>query len=273
MTSRADPADALAYVDACLEPEARRAFEIRLKNEPELRREVALWESQDRAIRAAFGAPARSPVELGGVSNENGLWRGAEASWLEESGFQLDQPRAPRTLAYPEAKSRRAGPGPILRRCIGLAVIAAAALAVGPPGRGPEPSPGLIAAGTAAARALADLPPEFGAADPATLAAQLGPRLALAPPQAVGLQWVGARLAPGSQSTATLYLYEDPRGARVALLVEPLDEVAAAPPRRLESDGLSLAAWTGAGYGFVAVAAEEADVVALTRAAGVDANP
>ena len=53
-------------------------------------------------------------------------------------------------------------------------------------------------------------------------------------------------------------------------MVEPLDEIAAAAPRRGEADGLSLAAWTGAGYGFVAAAAEDADVAALVAAAGAD---
>ncbi len=135
-------------------------------------------------------------------------------------------------------------------------------------GRGPPSA--LVAAGASAARALADLPVEFVAGDPAALAARLGPRLALAPPLAPGLRLVGARLAPGSQATATLYLYENSRGERVALMVEPLDETVAAPARRSEADGLSVAAWTGAGYGFVAAAAEDADVAALVAAAGAD---
>jgi hypothetical protein len=78
---------------------------------------------------------------------------------------------------------------------------------------------------------------------------------------------VGARLTPGSQATATLYLYENPRGLRVALLVEPLDEIAPAAARRRDVDGLSVVAWTGAGYGFAAAAADDADVAALVAAA------
>ena len=135
---------------------------------------------------------------------------------------------------------------------------------------GPRPPSALLAAGASAARALADLPVEFVAGDPAALAQRLGPRLALAPPLAPGLRLVGARLAPGSQATATLYLYENSRGERVALMVEPLDETVAAAARRGEADGLSVAAWTGAGYGFVAAAAEDADVAALVAAAGAD---
>jgi len=272
MTSRGDPADALAYVDDSLEPEARRLFEARLKADPELRREVALWESQNRAIRSAFGAQTRSPVDLGRASNENGLRRGAEAPRPAETDLRSHGVRERRTPPLAVAKPRRVGPGPAGRRFLGVAALAAAALAVGLPGSGPEPPASLIAAGASAARALAGLPVEFGAADPAALAERLGPRLALAPPQAPGLQLVGARFAPGSEATATLYLYEDAHGARVALMVEPLDEAGAAPPLRSDLDGLSLAGWTGAGYGFVAAAADDADVSALLAAAGVDAD-
>ena len=53
-------------------------------------------------------------------------------------------------------------------------------------------------------------------------------------------------------------------------MVEPLDESVAAAARRGEADGLSVAAWTGAGYGFVAAARQDADVAALVAAAGAD---
>jgi len=118
--------------------------------------------------------------------------------------------------------------------------------------------------------ALADLPVEFVAGDPAALAQRLGPRLALAPLTAPSLRLIGARLAPGSRATATLYLYENARGERVALMVEPLDEFVAIPARRGDADGLRVAAWTGAGYGFVAAAREDADVAALVAAAGAN---
>jgi anti-sigma factor RsiW len=271
MTGRADPGEALAYVDECLDPEARSDFEARLKADPELRREVARWESQNRAIRAAFGAPPRGALDLGGASNENGGRRAGEAARSADGASRpLGQARQRRATARPIAKPRRAGPGPTARRLAGAVALAAAIVWVGLPSLGLRPPDALLAAGAAAARALADLPVEFVAGDPAALAARLGPRLALPPPLAPGLRLVGARLAPGSQTTATLYLYENSRGERVALMVEPLDEIAAAAPRRGEADGLSLAAWTGAGYGFVAAAAEDADVAALVAAAGAD---
>jgi anti-sigma factor RsiW len=268
MTGRIDPAETLAYVDNCLDPEARSAFEARLQADPELRREVARWESQNRAIRAAFGAPPRRALDLGGASNENAVRRAGEAARsVGGAARPFGQARKRRPAESPIVQPRPAGPGPTARRLAGAVALAAAIVWVGLPSLGPRPPTGLLAAGASAARALADLPVEFGAGDPAALAQRLGPRLALAPPLAPGLHLVGARLAPGSQATATLYLYDNSRGERVALMVEPLDEIGATPVRRGEADGLSVAAWTGAGYGFVAAAREDADVAALVAAA------
>jgi len=273
MTGRADPAETLAYVDDCLDPEARSDFEARLKVDPELRREVAQWESQNRAIRAAFGAPPRSALDFGDASNENAVRRGGEAARSIGGAAQpFGQARSQRGATAPIAKSRPARLGATARRVVGAVALAAAMVWVGLPVLTPRPPAALLAAGASAARALADLPVEFVAGDPAALAQRLGPRLALTPPLAPGLQLVGARLAPGSQATATLYLYENSHSARVALMVEPLDEIGAAPAQHGEVDGLSVAAWTGAGYGFVAAAAEDADVAALVAAAGADDN-
>ena len=65
--------DAHAYVDECLSREDRIAFEARLRDDPELRRQVHLWQAQNDAIRAAFRAPprARGPLSVGRAFNEN----------------------------------------------------------------------------------------------------------------------------------------------------------------------------------------------------------
>jgi len=101
MTGRPDPAqtlaEALAYVDNCLDAPARRAFEARLGGDAELRREVAQWQAQNREIRCAFGAPARDPLDLGRASNENGSRRSAEAARRPEAAVrQFGHARAPR---------------------------------------------------------------------------------------------------------------------------------------------------------------------------------
>ena len=271
MTGRVDPAETLAYVDDCLDPEARSNFEARLKADPELRREVARWEAQNRDIRAAFGAPPRSALDLGGVSNENGVRRAGEAA--RPAGRRGATVRPGAQAARGDASGRQGAarrPGLKARRLAGVVALAAAIVWVGLPSLGPQPSAGAGCGRRVGRAALADLPVEFVAGDPAALAARLGPRLALTPPLAPGLRLVGARLAPGSQATATLYIYENSRGERVALMVEPLDESVAAAAGRGEADGFSVAAWTGAGYGFVAAARQDADVAALVAAAGAD---
>jgi anti-sigma factor RsiW len=271
MTGRVDPAQTLAYVDDCLDPQARSDFETQLRVDPELRREVAQWESQNRAIRAAFGAPSRSAPDLGGASNENALRRAGEAAHPVDGGARpFGQPRNRRAPPPAIAKSPAAGLGPTARRLVGAVALVAAIVWVGLPALEPRPPVALLEAGASAARALADLPVEFVAGDPAAIAQRLGPRLALAPPLTSGLRLVGARRTPGWQATATLYLYENSRGARVSLMIEPLDEIDATPARRGGVDGLSVAAWTGAGYGFVAAAHDGADVAALIAAAGAD---
>ena len=118
MTGRCDPAEALAYVDDCLEPAVRTAFERRLKVDPELRREVALWESQNRAIRAAFGAPPRHPpLDLGRASNENVARHGGAAAAASEGAARgaarirrARQPR-PASRSNPRAAGRAARRG------------------------------------------------------------------------------------------------------------------------------------------------------------------
>jgi hypothetical protein len=222
-------------------------------------------------VRSRSGNRRTAPLDLGDASNENVVRRSAEsARSVDGAARPFGQARNRCATASPIAPPRPAGPGPTARRLAGAVALAAAIVWVGLPSLGPRPPAGLLAAGAAAARALADLPVEFVAGDPATLAQRLGPRLALAPPLAPDLQLVGARFAPGWRATATLYLYDNARGERVALMVEPLDEFVAIPARRGEADGFSVAAWTGAGYGFVAAARADADVAALVAAAGAD---
>ena len=140
------------------------------------------------------------------------------------------QARQRRAAARPIAKPRRAGPGPTARRLAGAVALAAAIVWVGLPSLGPRP-PERAACGRRVGRPRARRPAgrirrrairrrSPSASARAWLCRRRWRR---------GLRLVGARLAPGSQATATLYLYENSRGERVALMVEPLDEIA---PRR-----------------------------------------
>ena len=121
MTSRADPAETLADLSPmstiASTRTARRDFEARLGADAELRREVALWQAQNREIRAAFGAPPRDALDLGGVSNENGLAArrpvDAPAGWRAALVRPAQAPRSPTLLA---STRRAAAPGAMARR-------------------------------------------------------------------------------------------------------------------------------------------------------------
>jgi anti-sigma factor RsiW len=274
MTGGADPAEtlaeALAYVDNCLDPTARRAFETRLGGDADLRREVAQWQAQNREIRCAFGASARDPLDLGRASNENGVRRLSEPARRPESAArEFGHVRVLRSPTQPAADWRRDSPGAAVRGVLALAALAGALLVAAPPSFGPQPPAALLEAGLAAARDLTPLPVEF-AADDAVLARRLGPRLALAPPAPRGLHLLGARITPGARGTAAFFVYEDSRGGRAALMIEPLDEIAPAPARRGAVGALNAIAWTGAGYGFVAAASQPDDLAALADAVALE---
>jgi anti-sigma factor RsiW len=286
VTTPFDAAEAFAYVDNCLSPGDRRAFEARLRDDPELRRRVGLWESQNRAIRAAFGAAAsaRAAIGLAGASNENlpawmasanPLRRNADAP--RASGEARTKPRAASASGPRKAAAARA-PGSVGgRRVLAIAALAAGLLAAGATGGPTGPRVTLADAGLAAYRAFAasDAPVEFSASDPETLAQwlspQIGARIAVPRFSSDALTLAGGRIAPGTTGRAAFLVYEDRRGDRVGLLIEPLDAPAPSAPTLLKFGGVSLAAWTDAGRGLVVVGARADEVVALTRL--VDETP
>ncbi len=291
MTSRFETAEAFAYVDNCLDPADRRAFEARLREDPDLRRQVALWESQNAAIRAAYGAAAstRAAIDLGRNSNENfPVWMAtAVQTWRSD----------PATLAHGEARSKtpraktatvrrtpsRVPPSPrfaLARRLLAIAAIAAGLLLASAPGGPTWPRNQSIDAGLAAYRAFAaasDVPVELRTSDPETLMKWLTPQFArgIAVPRfsSDALTLVGGRIAPGTTTSAAFLVYQDRRGERVGLLIEPLDAPAPTTPTLRETDAVSLAAWTDAGHGFVAAGRNPEDVVMLTRLVGETPAP
>ncbi len=227
MTTSFDAAEAFAYVDNCLAPADRRAFEARLREDPELRRRVGLWESQNTAIRAAYGAPAsaRGALGLTSGSNENfPAWMAA----ANPSRRNADASRAPgETRSKPARAGSASGPrrSPAARprffpgrRVLAIMALAAGLLAAGAPGGPTSPRGELADAGLAAYRAFAasDAPVEFGARDPETLAKSLIPQIGgeIAVPRfsSGALTLVGGRIAPGTTARAAFLVYEDRRG-------------------------------------------------------------
>ena len=279
MTDRFDAAAAFAYVDNCLAPAERRAFEARLRDEADLRREVALWEAQNVAIRAAYGATSsRAAIDLGRNSNENmPVWMTEtsqirRATTLARNGEPRSWPVRIETAAPrnppDEASPRRSN---LARGLVAALVFAVAALFVAPLGGSSWPRDQMTAAGLAAYRAFgaqgALTPMEFRASDPEALTQWFTPQFArgvVVPRLPLNtLRQLGGRVAPGTTASAAFVVYEDARGGRVGLLIEPLDAPAPSKPRLQKIKGLTLAAWTDGGRGLVAIGADRALVSEL----------
>jgi len=268
VTRRFEAAQVFAYVDNCLDPVDRRAFDSRLREEPELRREVAQWEAQNSAIRAAYGAPAtvRVAPDLGGASNENLPF------WMAAAMPPQRKAAASRAGATGPARSADvARPHP---RFAGwrIAALAALLLAISAPSGPTPPQRQLFSAGLAAYRAFAaasGVPIEFATHDPQALTSWLAPQFAreIRVPRLASdeLTLLGGRIAPGATANAAFLVYEDRRRRRVGLLIEPLDAPAPSAPRLSEAEGVSVAVWTDAGAGFAAAGSDPEPVSALTR--------
>jgi len=286
-----EAADAFAYVDNCLDAAERRAFEARLRDDPELGRQVALWEAQNSAIRAAFGgsASARAAIDLGRSSNENlPLWMASSTQTrraaTSRSGDTLGgeapngDPRAWPSRAEAAAASRGATPEPpagfsMARGLLAVAVFACALLLVAPPGGPLWPRDKLTAAGLAAYSAFAapgaSAPLEFRTGDADVLTKWLMPQFArgVVAPQLRSSRFtlLGGRIAPGTTASAAFVVYDDRRGGRVGILIEPLDAPAPSEPELRGSEGLASAAWSDGGRGLVAVGANRDAVLELAR--------
>ncbi len=265
MTERLNAAECHAYVDQALSAEQRCEFEAALGADPHLRRRVEAWQSQNEAIRTAFGvAPhPRAAPALSWPVNENAT-RAARAA--ENSAARLKpSPISPRGPAEVSPPRRR-------RRVATVALLAALFLWAGVWSAPRDPRDSLMDAGKAAIRAFAtpsSAPLDFASGDLRALKAWLAPRFAGAPLaelNASPANWrlVGARIVSGMASPAVLILYEDGSRPRAGLMIEPLD----APPTlralaRESAGGSAVAARTQAGYGIAAMGPDVQTVRAL----------
>src|SRR5579863_3571093 len=64
-------ADLHAYVDDCLGPDERQAFEMRMAQDPALARRAALWRTQNGAIRAAFDGEGARAFSIAAVRSRD----------------------------------------------------------------------------------------------------------------------------------------------------------------------------------------------------------
>jgi anti-sigma factor RsiW len=287
VTDRFSSADAHAYVDNCLGREERRAFEARLRDDPELRGRVDLWTAQNEAIRAAFGAPARprSALSLGRHSNEN------TTTWMPPAiasrrGGIVERPapterRGGQHLVRPvpvvvETENAIA---PTFRRIAATLLLALGCLCLSAFSGPLDPRDPLIEAGLSAFRTFgADSPAPLDLAtrDSRVLAKWLSPRFSRLPAASnwdvPGWSLVGVRVVPGTQSAAAFLLFEDADRRRAGLLLEPLDAPVDSAPRVRERGGVVAAAWSRNGEGFVATAPNWEDAEAFARLAGKPAR-
>ncbi len=283
MTDRYVPADAHAYVDNCLDRDSRAAFEASLRDDPQLRGRVELWQAQNEAIRAAFGGSGRlrGPLSIARPSNENLSPRVvAEAAWRKNGGAEraglggLPKGRArgsdaPASVdATPPARRRgRSG------RRLALAALLALGLFCVSAARGPsDPREPLIGAGVAAYRAFATTnaaPLDIETHDPPTLLKSLGPKFAAldvaATLETPGWTLQGARIVPGTQSAAAFVVLENADRARVGILVEPLDAPMSTPPTSARRLGFFAASRTDHGFGVAVVGTEPSLVAGMIR--------
>jgi anti-sigma factor RsiW len=278
--------DAHAYVDECLSREDRIAFEARLRDDPELRRQVHLWQAQNDAIRAAFRAPprARGSLSVGRAFNENVSAPTPPAVGSRRGGAVATSSDAPApSLRTSLANARRFAPRPTLARRIWgrtlrsalILSLSSVLLALSPAGGPPDERGPLIGAGLAAFRAFgadSSVALDIPTTDARALAEQLTPKFvarAAANFDVTGWTLIGARFVPGTASAAAFVLWENRDRARMGLLIESLDAPASSTPRNRDFGGVAISAWTEGGKGFAAVGPDMSAVAALVRIGGL----
>jgi anti-sigma factor RsiW len=257
-------ADLHAYVDDCLEPDDRLAFEQRMLQDPALARRAALWRGHNSAIRTAFdGEGARAfPVSL--VRHQNETF-GRSARSGAASPKPTGEHPPPASLAALAETGRSAARilardafQPWLLWRLGLGLLSVCLAFVWAPAATVVPGKRLGEAGVAALRAFGrprvELV-ELATSDTAEAQAWLTTRLARplylpAAPSAIKL--IGARIAPYPGAPAAFLFYRS-QDRLVGLLVQSLDAPAAMAPQVLAADGGTAAVWTWRDQGLALV--------------------
>ncbi len=250
-------ADLHAYVDDCLEPAERRAFETKMAEDSALRQRAARWRAQNRAICAAFDGKGADGLATGPrlpAGDQIGKFRRSAIPGMRparergesQSGAGVGAPPLPAWKSAPSLAARA-----------GLATLSVCLICAWAP-RPPALSDGFGEAGAAAFSAFAQPgspPVEFANRDAGMartwLTARLGWPVQL-PATPAELSLVGARIAPASGSAAAFLVYQRDR-RRLGMLVQPLDAPPPTPPKVLRARGWNVAVWTSAGQGYVLV--------------------
>ncbi len=257
-------ADLHAYVDDCLEPDERLAFEQQMAQDPALARRAALWRTQNNAIRSAFDGEGARAFPISIVRSQNETFGRAARSGA--AGVNLSgEPMARATLSAVAQTGRPSAKviapdafRPRLEWRLGLAALSFCLAFVWAPAATVVPGERLGEAGVAAFQAFARPgvePVEFATSDAAEAQAWLTTRLrrpVTLPTTPSALKLIGARIAPYPAASAAFLVYRS-QERLVGLLVQPLDAPPTTAPQRLAADGGAAAIWTWRGQGLALV--------------------
>lgn len=257
-------ADLHAYVDGCLEPDARLAFEKQMAQDPALARRATAWRAQSSAIRAAFDSEGAKAFPISIVRHQNeSLAKGrrpatgggkppGEHPMRQPLSAIADASRFSAKVIAPDAFR------PLLLWRPGLAALSLCLACVWAPAATIVPAKGLGEASVAAFQAFARPrvePVEFATSDETEAQRWLTTRLTHPvdlPPAPSGAKLVGARIAPYPGAPAAFLVYKSQQGA-LGLLIRALDAPAERAPQLLAVDGRTAAVWTWRGQGLALV--------------------
>jgi anti-sigma factor RsiW len=272
-------ADLHAYVDDCLEPEARLAFETQMVQDPALARQALQWRAQNSAIRAAFDGEGARAFSISVVRPQNETFGRAKRAPAAGGKPFSEQPSSFTIVEAARFSAKAAAPGafrrPLLWRS-GLAALSLFLASVWAPAATVVPAERLAEAGVAAFQAFARPgvePVEFATSDGTAAEAWLTARLAhpvALPAIPAAIRLIGARIAPYPGAPAAFLIYKSPDGA-LGLLIRSLDSPDTTAPQLMTADGHTAAVWTERGQGLALVG--DPDAASLLRIATQFSGP
>jgi anti-sigma factor RsiW len=269
--------DLHAYVDDCLEPDERQAFEEQMAQDPALAQRATEWRAQNSAIRTAFDTEGARAFSISVIRHRNETLSKAGLSAAVGGRPSRDGPMRRSSPASPEASrfsTKVAAPDvfrPSLVWRVGLAALSVFLALVWAPAATVVPANELGKAGVAAFQAFARPgvePVEFATSDRTEAETWLTARLTHPvhlPATPAAIRLMGARIAPYPGAPAAFLIYKA-QDRPVGLLIQSLDAPPTDAPQLLATaDGRAAAIWTQRSQGFALVG--DLDAVSLLKIA------